>query len=139
MLTIRLQRTGRRNHAEFRVVLAEHKRSAKTGNFLAVLGNYNPHTNTVNLQADAIKEWIGKGAQPSDTVHNLLVKNGIIKGATRNVLPKKTVQVKEEEATEKTEVVATGADTEAAQETTEPVESMAKEEGEDVKEEGATA
>ena len=95
MLIIRLQRKGRRNHAEFRIVLSEHKRSAKSGDVLAVLGNYNPNTDVVNLDAEAIKAWMQKGAQVSDTVHNILVTQKVIEGKKRNVLPKKTVPVKE--------------------------------------------
>jgi small subunit ribosomal protein S16 len=88
MVIIRLQRIGRRNHAEFRIVIGEHKKSAKSGKILAVLGNYNPHTDTATFDADVVKAWIAKGAQVSDTVHNILVSKG--------VLPKKTVPKKEE-------------------------------------------
>ena len=109
MLIIRLQRTGRRNLAEFRVVLTEHKRSAKTGNVLSVLGNYNPHTNTVTVDAEAVKGWIAKGAQVSDTVHKLFISEGIIEGKKRNVLPKKTVPAKEETPTEEAEPKTTEA------------------------------
>lgn len=96
MLMIRLQRTGRRNHAEFRVVVTEHTRGPKSSDYLEVVGNYNPHTNAVAVKSDRIQEWIGKGAQVSDTVHNLLVKEKVIEGKKKNVLPKKTPIVKEE-------------------------------------------
>jgi small subunit ribosomal protein S16 len=96
MVIIRLQRIGRRNHAEFRIVIGEHKKSAKSGKILAVLGNYNPHTDTATFDADVVKAWIAKGAQVSDTVHNILVSKGVLTGKKKNVLPKKTVPKKEE-------------------------------------------
>jgi len=101
MLIIRLQRVGRRNHAEFRVVLTEHTRGPKA-NYIEALGHYNPHTDAVQIDGEKVREWISKGAQVSDTVHNLLVSQKIIKGDKKNVLPKKTPVVKQEEEAEET-------------------------------------
>jgi small subunit ribosomal protein S16 len=95
MLKIRLQRVGRRNHAEFRVVVTEHTRAAKSSNYIERLGSYNPHSNLVSLDSANILAWIEKGAQPSGTVHNLLVREGVITAAKKNVLPKKTAPAKE--------------------------------------------
>ena len=103
MLIIRLQRVGRRNHAEFRVVVTEHSRAAKSANYIEKLGSYSPHTNTIELREERVTHWIEKGAQVSDTVHNLLVTKGVIKGKKKNVLPKKTPIVQEGEATETAE------------------------------------
>ena len=80
----------------FRVVLTDSKNSTKSGKFLEVLGSYDPRREADQLDADAIKKWIGEGAQPTDSVHNLLVKHGIIKGKKKNVLPKKSPIKKEE-------------------------------------------
>jgi len=80
MLTIRLIRTGKRNAASFRVILVEKSASPKTGKFLEILGNYNPRLKELNLKKDRIKHWLAQGAKASDTVHNLLVKDGVIKG-----------------------------------------------------------
>lgn len=96
MLMIRLQRVGRRNHAEFRVVVTEKARAAQSSNYKELLGSYNPHTNTAEIKADRVQYWIGVGAQVSDTVHNLLVEKKIIEGKKKNVLPKKTPILKEE-------------------------------------------
>lgn len=52
----------------------------------------------IELNAERIKHWIGNGATVSDTVHNLLVTKKIIDGKKKNVLPKKTVEKKEEPA-----------------------------------------
>jgi len=114
MLMIRLQRVGRRNHAEFRVVVTEHSRAAKSANYIEKLGSYSPHTNTITVDEERVMQWIKKGAQTSHTVHNLLVTKGLIKGAKKNVLPKKTPIVKEGEATE-SKAEATPADTKEAE------------------------
>ncbi len=95
MVIIRLQRVGRRNHAEFRVVVTEHTRAASRNNYIEVLGNYNPHSDQVAVDAERVLHWISKGAQVSPTVHNLLVSQKVIKGEKKNVLPKKTAPVKE--------------------------------------------
>lgn len=88
MLKIRLTRRGKRNKAFFRLVVAEHTSPIK-GRFLEALGFFNPHTKEKSFKADRIKYWIGKGAQCSDTAHNLLVKEGIIEGPKRAVKMKK--------------------------------------------------
>jgi len=101
MLKIRLTRRGKKNSAFFRVVVAEHTAPIK-GGFLEVLGFLNPHTKEKNFKADRIKYWIEKGAQCSDTVHNLLVSNGVINGPKRAVkLKKKPTEEKKEETSEK--------------------------------------
>jgi len=61
-----------------------------------MVGHYNPHTNTVALDAERITYWIRKGAQVSDTLHNILVSQKVIKGEKKNVLPRKTPIAKEE-------------------------------------------
>ena len=47
---------------------------------MEILGSYDPHKKTTILKKERILHWIGNGAQPSDTVHNLLVREGIIEG-----------------------------------------------------------
>ncbi|MCX6761324.1 MAG: 30S ribosomal protein S16 [Candidatus Moranbacteria bacterium] len=93
MLTIRLARTGKRNTAQFKIMLQE-RTVAPGGRHVEILGSYNPHSKEAVLQADRIKYWIEKGAFVSDTVHNLLVKKGVISEKKRIVkLPKKAVVV----------------------------------------------
>ena len=93
MLKIRLQRVGRKNDPSFRVVLTDSKNSTKSGKFKEVLGTYNLKKNEVVFKADRISYWIGNGAQTSDTVHNFLVKQKLIEGKKKNVLPKKSPTV----------------------------------------------
>lgn len=84
MLTIRFSRVGRKNKPQYRIVLQE-RTSAPTGRHVEVLGSYDPHQKKAVLKAEDIKQWIGKGAQPSDTVHNLLVREGVIEAKKRAV------------------------------------------------------
>ncbi len=98
MLTIRFQRTGRKNDPAFRIVVLEKARSPKAGNPLQVLGSYNPKTKHTVIDADSVKHWISKGAEISGTVNNLLITKGVIEGKKVNVLGKKHPPAKEEEA-----------------------------------------
>lgn len=104
MLKIRLKRVGRKNDPSFRLVVVPSTEGPKTGNVLEVLGNYDPRRDSKELNAQRIQYWISKGAQVSDTVHNLLVGEKIIDGKKKNVLPKKSAPVKEEIKEEKIEV-----------------------------------
>ncbi len=100
MLMIRFQRIGRKNDAAFRIAVLEKERAAKAGGIVERLGSYNPKTKAVTLDKDRVKEWLAKGAQPSDTVRNLLISQGVIEGKKVNVLPKKTAPVVEKPAEE---------------------------------------
>ena len=95
---IRFQRIGRSNAPAFRIVLLEKARAAKAGGITELLGTYNPKSKALTLDEARVKAWIAKGAQPTDSIHNLLVSKGIIEGKKINVLPKKTSQKKEEDA-----------------------------------------
>jgi small subunit ribosomal protein S16 len=80
MLVIRLQRKGRKNRVNFRVVVAE-KSAHVSKKFKEVLGSYNPHTKELSLRnPEKIQGLIEQGVQPSPTVNNLLIDKGIIKG-----------------------------------------------------------
>jgi len=87
MLKIRMQRIGRINMPSYRLIVVEHTESPKTGNFVEVVGTYNPRSKERMLDAEKIQAWIQKGAKPSDTVHNMLVSAGIINAKKINVLP----------------------------------------------------
>lgn len=98
MITIRLTRVGKKKDPSFRVIVVDSKKKVQTGNYLEMVGSYDPRVNRADLKADRIKHWMDNGAQVSDTVHNLLVSQKIIDAKKINVLPKKTVPKKEEEA-----------------------------------------
>ena len=78
MLVIRLQRTGRENLPTYRLVVAEKARPVK-GKYLELVGHYLPARDTVVFEHNdnRIKDWIAKGATPSDTVARLLRKSGL--------------------------------------------------------------
>ncbi len=79
MVKIRLQRFGAHKAPKYRIVAADSK-SPRDGRFLEILGTYNPLTNpaTVTVDADKVKAWLEKGAQPTITVKNILVANNVI-------------------------------------------------------------
>lgn len=81
MLIIRLARFGRKKQPSYRLIINE-KTKDTHGDYLEQLGIYNPRTQpkTIEFNAERIQYWISKGAQTSETVHNLLVAQGIIKG-----------------------------------------------------------
>ena len=77
MLKIRLQRVGKKNSPSFRVVLVEHTMRPR-GEFIELLGSYNKIQKQKSFNKERILYWISKGAQPSPTMHNLLVDEKII-------------------------------------------------------------
>ena len=95
-MMIRFQRIGRTNDPAFRIVVLEKERAAKAGNILELLGTYNPRSKALTLDEEQVKYWISKGAQPTDSIHNLLINKGVIQGKKVNALPKKTPQKSEE-------------------------------------------
>src|SRR3989344_51659 len=82
MLVIRLQRVGKKKQAAFRVVLQEHT-WAPQGKAKELLGFYNPIQKEKKFHEERVKYWLSKGAQPSPTVHNLMIDAGILTGAKK--------------------------------------------------------
>jgi len=79
MLTIRLQRTGKKNAASFRIVVAE-KTAPVSKSFKEILGVYNPRRKEFNLKnPERVQYWIAQHVEMSPTVHNLLISKGILK------------------------------------------------------------
>jgi small subunit ribosomal protein S16 len=76
---IRLSKRGRKKLALYDIVVAD-QRAPRDGRFIEKVGNYNPNTNpsTVVLQEDKIVQWLFNGAQPTDTVKNILSSQGIL-------------------------------------------------------------
>ena len=99
MLKIRLQRVGRKHDPSFRVVLTDSRRGPKSLKHIETLGSYDARGGRIPaLKGERITHWITKGAQVSDTVHNLLIKNKVIRGEKIAVASKKNVGKKEKEA-----------------------------------------
>jgi small subunit ribosomal protein S16 len=96
MLKIRLQRIGKKGQAHFRVVVTEHTTKPK-GEYLELLGSYNPHQKELKVKKERIDYWVSKGAQPSPTVNNLLVNNKIWDKPKMASWKPKVKETKEEE------------------------------------------
>ncbi|HET7528939.1 MAG TPA: 30S ribosomal protein S16 [Candidatus Saccharimonadales bacterium] len=77
MLAIRLQRTGRSGHAQFRIIVQDSRFSPTRGRVVAYLGSYNPHTKTATVDSEQAAKYLENGAQPSDRVARLLQKEGV--------------------------------------------------------------
>lgn len=77
MLAIRMQRTGRSGHAQFRLIVQDARRSPKSGNIVFALGSYDPHSKQVTLDKEKAAFYLEHGAQPSSRVAVLLKKEGV--------------------------------------------------------------
>ncbi len=77
MLTIRMQRTGRKGHAMFRVVVQDARQTPTSGKVVAALGSYDPHAKTVILNKEKAAFYLEHGAQPSDRAARLLKNEGV--------------------------------------------------------------
>lgn len=82
MLRIRLRKIGKKNQPLYRLVVCE-GRSKPQGKYIEGLGFYNSRRKEIQLKKDRILHWLENGAQASVTVHNLLVAQGVIKGAKK--------------------------------------------------------
>ena len=76
MLAIRLRRAGSKKRPFFRIVVAD-SRAARDSSFVEILGHYNPRTRPalVDVKKERVDYWIGKGAQPSDSVRTLIARH----------------------------------------------------------------
>ena len=123
---MRLQRVGRKNDPSYRLVVTDKRTGPKSNKHVAILGSYNPKLDHVQIDKEAAKEWLSKGVQPSDTVHNILVGQKVIEGKKINVLPRKSpivdeeaLKKAEEEAAAKAEAEKAAAEAEATEASTE--------------------
>jgi small subunit ribosomal protein S16 len=75
---MRLTRVGSKKNPIYRVVIAD-SRSPRDGKFIEIVGRYNPQTDpsTIELKEDKVREWLAKGAQPTDSVRKLLKTQGL--------------------------------------------------------------
>lgn len=77
MLAIRMQRTGRKGHAMFRMVVQESRVTPTSGKVVAMLGSYDPHAKTIALDKEKATFYLEHGAQPSDRAVHLLKLEGV--------------------------------------------------------------
>lgn len=118
MLAIRLQRQGKTHYATYRVIVQDVLRHPSSGKVVAYVGSYNPHTKQVQLDKEAIENYLNHGAQPTDRVVRILTGEGItmpkwvkvVRGKQRDIRnPEKLRrnQPKEESAEAPAEEIAT--------------------------------
>ncbi len=121
-IKIRLARGGSKKRPFYRIVVAD-SRMPRDGRFIEKLGSYNPllpkdHEKRVEMDVERAKEWIAKGAQPTDRVSRFLEAAGVLEKKTRNN-PKKAVpgkamtdraEAKAAKAAEAAEAAAAGED-----------------------------
>lgn len=83
MLKIRLRRTGAKKQPSYRLVVAE-STAPRDGTFLEILGHYNPLTTptTLVIKEERVREWLERGAQPTDRVARLLSTRGLVPAPT---------------------------------------------------------
>lgn len=109
MLAIRMQRTGRKGHAMFRIVVQDSRLTPTSGRVVAQLGSYDPHAKTNTLNKEKAEYYLSNGAQPSPRVVRLLQSEGVVlpswvkqaqpkTGAIRNAEKLRKNQPKEEAA-----------------------------------------
>ena len=96
MVKLRLKRIGRKDAPHYRIVATD-SRSPRDGRFIEELGWFNPKAKTelYKINVEGIKKWLGNGAQPSDTVKGILIREGILerdKGAPCDRKKKKPVK-----------------------------------------------
>ncbi len=109
LLKIRLSRTGRKNYPSYRIVVAEHSAPIK-GKFIEVLGHYIPNRDpkVFEYNEEKIREWISKGAKPTDTVASLL-KNAGVTGMESYIDPRNKNRKKKKEVEEEAVPAASNA------------------------------
>lgn len=79
MIRIRLRRTGKKGYPLYRVVVANQP-DRRDGRFIEILGSYDPHQDPpkITLDAQRAREWLSKGAQPSEAAQKILVRAGVL-------------------------------------------------------------
>lgn len=104
MLTIRLSRTGKHKAPQYRIVVQQNHRDPWSP-AIEIIGHYNPRRNPseVVLKKDRAEHWLSQGAQPSATVHNILVNEGVIKADKINnisITKKRAAKLEEKKVAE---------------------------------------
>jgi small subunit ribosomal protein S16 len=90
MLRIRLRRVGKKKQPQYRLVIAD-SRAPRDGAFIETIGTYNPLTEpaSITINEDRAREWLSKGAVPSDRVVKLLASKGLLPAPVFAPKPKK--------------------------------------------------
>ena len=131
MLAIRLQRQGKTHYATYRVIVQDVLRHPSSGKVVAYVGSYNPHTKQVQLDKEAIENYLSHGAQPTDRVVRILTGEGMtmpkwvktVRGKQRDIRnPEKLRRNQPKEESVETPAEETAASDSSAAEPSEPAE-----------------
>ena len=131
MLAIRLQRQGKTHYATYRVIVQDVLRHPSSGKVVAYVGSYNPHTKQVQLDKEAIENYLSHGAQPTDRVVRILTGEGMtmpkwaktVRGKQRDIRnPEKLRRNQPKEESGGTPAEETAASDSSAAEPSEPAE-----------------
>lgn len=98
MLAIKLSRIGKKRQASYRIIVKE-KRSRLGGRVIEDLGWYNPKDKKFKVNAERVKYWIKSGAQPTASMHNLLVRAKVLEAPKIPVHKKSKQETPTEAAT----------------------------------------
>lgn len=102
MLVIRLFRVGKKNQPSFKIVVTDKKNPPRGGRFVEEVGFFNPLTKEKIIKKERVNYWLSVGAQPSETVYNLLVQEKIIEGKKIKKHKEKKQTKKEKQKAEST-------------------------------------
>lgn len=120
MLAIRMQRTGRKGHAQYRLIVQDSRLTPTSGKLVYKLGSYNPHTKQVILDKEKAQYYLDNGAQPSPRITLILKNEGIKLPSWVKDVTKKESTTKNPEKLRKNqpkeEVVAESSEAEVAEE-----------------------
>lgn len=77
MLTIRMKRTGRKGHPQYRLVVQDSRFSPTSGRVVSFVGSYNPHNKQTVIDKEKVEKYLSNGAKPSDRVARMLQAEGV--------------------------------------------------------------
>ncbi|RHZ37593.1 30S ribosomal protein S16 [endosymbiont GvMRE of Glomus versiforme] len=75
VVKIRLTQRGKKHQHSYRIIAVDSRKPRDTGNYLEELGHYNSRTKEIKLDKESIQKWLSNGAQPTQTVANLIKKH----------------------------------------------------------------
>lgn len=101
MVKLRLKRAGKKRAAFYRIVASD-SRVKRDGEYIELIGTYNPINGVVDLKKEVALKWMQQGAQPTDTVRNILSKEGVMTDLHNAKLEQKKASPKKEKVAKKT-------------------------------------
>ena len=122
MLSVRLQRIGRKGYPVYRLIVQETQRHPLSGRVVAYVGSYNPHTKEANIKRDKVQKYLDDGAHPTPRVIKLLKDADIKLPKWVKIAPSKTKAIRHAEKLRKNQPKVETPKVETVPKTPEPVE-----------------